>query len=90
MTAKYGFISGDLLACAVCGVAVTDTALHDVQHGTATPKPKPTSTPAEPMRQRTFRCPDSLWDAAITKAEARGDSVPDILRRRLETYVKRG
>jgi predicted DNA-binding protein len=38
---------------------------------------------------RAIRIPDDLWQAALEKAEANGDTVSDIVRRALERYVKR-
>lgn len=45
------------------------------------------NTPGTP--RRTIRVPDPLWTAAAAKAEERGESVSDVLRRALERYVKR-
>ena len=45
------------------------------------------NTPGTP--RRTIRVPDALWDAAAEKAEARGESLSDVLRKALERYVKR-
>ena len=38
---------------------------------------------------RAIRIPDDLWEAALAKAEANGDTVSDVVRRALERYVKR-
>ena len=38
---------------------------------------------------RAIRIPDDLWQAALEKAEANGDTVSDVVRRALERYVKR-
>lgn len=38
---------------------------------------------------RSVRIPDELWRAALHKAEERGESVSDVLRRALERYVRR-
>jgi predicted DNA-binding protein len=38
---------------------------------------------------RAIRIPDDLWEAALAKAEANGETVSDIVRRALERYVKR-
>lgn len=43
--------------------------------------------PKTPMH--SFRCPDELWDAAKAKADERGETVTDVLRKALERYVKR-
>ena len=37
---------------------------------------------------RNVRVPDDLWEAAVSKAAARGETVSDVLRRALEKYVK--
>lgn len=37
---------------------------------------------------RTIRIPDELWLPAQAKAEARGESVSDIIRRALTEYVE--
>ena len=42
-----------------------------------------------PDTPRAIRIPDALWQAALAKAEANGDTVSDIVRRALERYVKR-
>jgi predicted CopG family antitoxin len=39
---------------------------------------------------RCFRIPDDLYRATQAKAEERGESVSDVIRRALERYVKRG
>lgn len=44
------------------------------------------NTPGTP--RRTIRIPDDLWDAATAKAEERGESVSDVIRRALERYVR--
>ena len=38
---------------------------------------------------RAIRIPDDLWQAALDKAHANGDTLSDIVRRALERYVKR-
>lgn len=38
---------------------------------------------------RGFRIPDELYNAAVAKAAARGESVSDVVRAALERYVKR-
>lgn len=38
---------------------------------------------------RAIRIPDDLWAAALAKAEERGDTVSEIVRKALERYVKR-
>lgn len=43
--------------------------------------------PRTPLR--SFRIPDDLYEAAQKKAEEKGESVSDVVRRALERYVKR-
>ena len=38
---------------------------------------------------RNVRVSDELWRAALAKAEERGETVADVVRRALERYVKR-
>lgn len=38
---------------------------------------------------RSIRIPDELWEAATAKAESRGETVSEVIRRALERYVKR-
>lgn len=49
-----------------------------------TPMPNAPKTPL-----RSFRIPDALWAAAKAKADEKGESVSDVVRRALERYVKR-
>lgn len=37
---------------------------------------------------RTVRIDDELWNAAMAKADERGEPVSDVIRRALERYVK--
>lgn len=37
---------------------------------------------------RNVRVPDDLWDAAMSKALDRGESLSEVIRRALEKYVK--
>ena len=47
-------------------------------------------TPNQPKNPaRTVRVDDALWDAATKVAQARGESVSDVVRRSLRRYVKR-
>lgn len=63
----------------------------------AIPEPGTVMTPATVARvpntpgtpRRTIRIPDDLWDAAVAKAEERGESVSDVIRKALERYVRR-
>lgn len=50
-------------------------------------KPKPKTR--QPMRLRTVKAPDELWEAAQAKAAERGETVSDVIRRSLERYAKR-
>lgn len=36
--------------------------------------------------QRTVRVPDDVWERAKVRAEARGETVSDVVRRALERY----
>lgn len=57
-----------------------------------------TLTPTRPLRTvcvmpnptplRNVRVPDDLWDAAMSKALDRGESLSEVIRRALEKYVK--
>lgn len=38
---------------------------------------------------KSFRIPAALYEAAQAKAEERGETVTDVVRRALERYVKR-
>lgn len=42
-----------------------------------------------PMVMRSHRYPAALYDAAMAKAEERGENLSDVLREALERYVKR-
>ncbi len=44
--------------------------------------------PKERMKQRAIRVPDALWLAVQARAEERGESVSDAVRRLLERYVR--
>lgn len=37
---------------------------------------------------RSFRAPDEEWDKAAARAEDRGETVTDVLRRALREYAK--
>lgn len=48
------------------------------------------SVPNQPKTpQRTVRVPDDVWAAAKAKAEERGDTLSDVIRRALQRYVSR-
>lgn len=49
--------------------------------------PRVPNQPRTPLR--SFRIPDELYEAAQRKAEEKGESVSDVVRRSLERYVKR-
>lgn len=57
--------------------------------GVMTPDTLTVMTPSAGTPRRTIRVPDSLWDAATAKAEERGETVSDVIRRALERYLKR-
>ncbi len=46
------------------------------------------NAPKTPMH--SFRCPDELWEAAKKKADEKGETLTEVLRKSLERYVKRG
>jgi hypothetical protein len=39
--------------------------------------------------RRSIRIPDELWHAALAAAAERKESVPDVVRRALDRYVRR-
>ncbi len=43
----------------------------------------------EKTPRRTVRVPDEVWQAAQAKAEERGETLSDVIRRALERYAKR-
>jgi predicted DNA binding CopG/RHH family protein len=45
--------------------------------------PMPNPTPL-----RNVRVPDDLWQAAMSKASDRGETLSEVIRRALEKYVK--
>ena len=45
--------------------------------------------PLGPTPRRAFRIPQPLWDAAMAKADEKGDNLSDVVRSALERYVKR-
>lgn len=44
--------------------------------------------PKEPMRSRVIRIPDPLWLKARARAEQRGETVSEAVRKFLERYVR--
>lgn len=44
--------------------------------------------PKKPMPQRVIRVPDRLWEAAKAKADERGETVSEAVRKFLERYVR--
>lgn len=42
-----------------------------------------------PNMPRAVRVPDDLWQAALAKAHANGETLSDVVRRALERYIKR-
>ena len=38
---------------------------------------------------RNVRVPDDLWDAAMSKALERGETLSEVIRKALEKYVQR-
>ena len=45
------------------------------------------NAPKTPLRN--IRVPDDLWQAAMSRAIERGETLSDVLRRALERYVAR-
>lgn len=44
--------------------------------------------PKEPMKSRVVRVPDQLWDAAKTRADEKGETVSEAIRKFLERYTR--
>lgn len=44
--------------------------------------------PKEPMKNRVVRVPDRIWDAAKVKADEKGETVSEAVRKFLERYVR--
>ena len=44
--------------------------------------------PKKPMIQRTLRVPEALWVAALKRADERGESLSEAVRKFLERYVR--
>jgi antitoxin component of RelBE/YafQ-DinJ toxin-antitoxin module len=42
----------------------------------------------QPMRPKAIRIPDKLWDAAIKRADEKGETVSEAVRKFLERYVR--
>ena len=42
-----------------------------------------------PDMPRAVRIPEDLWQAALNKAHANGETLSEVVRRALEKYVKR-
>ena len=42
----------------------------------------------EPMKMRAFRC-GPVWEAAQAKADERGETLAEVIRKALERYVSR-
>jgi len=42
----------------------------------------------EPMKTRVVRVPDALWEAAKERADERGETVSDAIRKFLERYTR--
>jgi predicted CopG family antitoxin len=43
--------------------------------------------PGRGTRMRAVRIPDELWQAALTEAKRRGESLSDVIRRALSEYI---
>lgn len=44
--------------------------------------------PKEPMKQHPIRIPDGLWSAAKKRADERGETVSEAIRKFLERYIR--
>lgn len=44
--------------------------------------------PKEPMKSRVIRVPDKLWAAAKAKADEKGETVSEAIRKFLERYSR--
>ena len=44
--------------------------------------------PKEPMKSRVIRIPDRLWDAAKQRADEKGETVSEAVRKFLERYAR--
>jgi predicted HicB family RNase H-like nuclease len=44
--------------------------------------------PKKPMKNRMIRVPDELWEAALTRADERGESLSEAIRTLLRRYVR--
>ena len=42
----------------------------------------------EPMKSRVIRVPESLWQAAMKRADEKGETVSEAVRKFLERYAK--
>lgn len=42
----------------------------------------------EPMKSRVIRVPDALWQAAKQRADERGETVSEAVRKFLERYTR--
>lgn len=45
-------------------------------------------SPKKPMKSRVIRVPDDLWNRARERADERGETVSEAVRRFLERYVR--
>lgn len=47
-------------------------------------------SPREPMKARSIRASDRLWDEAQAVADARNEILSEEIRKFLESYIKKG
>lgn len=89
---------GDTVESKATGNAYTVTAVDGDRLKLATPEglelttPMPARGVRKPGRPavgklRTVRVPDATWEAAAASAEARGETVSEVIRKALELYV---
>lgn len=44
--------------------------------------------PKEPMKKKALRVPEGLWRAALKRADERGETVSEAVRKFLERYTR--
>lgn len=67
----------------VCGGVLWLRRVHRVDLGAVMPNQPRKDNPA-----RAIRIPDELWEKAKKRAEEKGETVSEVVRRSLERYVR--
>lgn len=67
------------MTCTICPEVLTDV-LPDRHTSRMSPRPI--------ARARSIKVRDPLWDAAMAKADERGEVLSEVIRAALERYVK--